>query len=291
MVEHPPSQTRPRSPKAARPVRVLSVTSGKGGVGKTNIVANLAVTLGRAGYKVLIWDADLGLANIDVILGLKPDYNIHHLLTGEKTLAEILVNGPEGVRVMPASSGVQELSRLGEAQKMRLLTELDDFDDDLDFLLIDTSAGISDNVMYFNLAAQERIVVVTPEPTSITDAYALIKVMVTRFGQKRFGILINMVAGPKEAKNVFTLLTSVADKHLGSVAFDYLGFIPRDERLLQSVRMQKPVVLAFPESDVSRKFQELANLISRPKEGPRVDGNLMFFLKRVLKIEHEQRRA
>ena len=188
---------RPVPNRQLRPVRVLSVTSGKGGVGKTNVVTNLAISLARERQKVLIWDADLGLANIDVLLGLKPAYNIQDLLEGTRTLPEILVEGPLGIRVMPASSGVQELAHLGEGQKVRLLSELDEFDDDLDFLLIDTGAGISANVMYFNLAAQEIIVVVTPEPTSITDAYALIKVMSTRYNQKRFKILPNQVTGPK----------------------------------------------------------------------------------------------
>jgi flagellar biosynthesis protein FlhG len=192
------------SKKSQKPVRVISVTSGKGGVGKTNVVTNLALALAKAGKQVLIWDADLGLANIDVLLGLKPEFNIHHLLNGEKSLNEILVEGPNGVRIMPASSGIQELASLGEGQKVRLLAELDEYDDDLDFLLIDTGAGISGNVMYFNMAAQERIVVVTPEPTSITDAYALVKVMCTRYNQKRFSILPNQVTGPQGSQERFS---------------------------------------------------------------------------------------
>lgn len=267
-----------------RPVRVISVTSGKGGVGKTNVVANLALALAQAGQRVLVWDADLGLANIDVVLGLKPEYNIHHLLTGEKTLSEIIVEGPGGIQIMPASSGIQELANLGEGQKVQLLTELDEFDDDLDFLLIDTGAGISSNVMYFNLAAQQCIVVVTPEPTSITDAYALIKVMSTRYNQKRFNILVNMVVGAKEAKNVFTLLASVADKHLTSISMDYLGFIPRDEWMLKAIRMQQPILQAFPSAEASKKFGDLAKRIIRIPMDTTLNGNVRFFWKRLLKI-------
>ena len=155
---------------------------------------------------------------------------------------------------MPASSGIQELASLGEGQKVRLLAELDEYDDDLDFLLIDTGAGISGNVMYFNMAAQERIVVVTPEPTSITDAYALIKVMCTRYNQKRFSILPNQVTGPKEAKSVFQLLTAVADKHLGSVSLDFAGFIPKDDNLPKSVRQQRAIVDVYPSSEASQGF-------------------------------------
>ncbi|MEW6266653.1 MAG: MinD/ParA family protein [Thermodesulfobacteriota bacterium] len=276
------ARTEPKTPQ--RPVRVISVTSGKGGVGKTNVVTNLALALAKIGQQVLIWDADLGLANIDVLLGLKPEYNIQHLLNGEKTLREILVPGPAGVRIMPASSGIQELSHLGEGQKVRLLSELDEYDDALDFLLIDTGAGISSNVMYFNLAAQERIVVVTPEPTSITDAYALIKVMATRYNQKRFNILPNQVNGPKEAKSVYTLLAGVADKHLSSISLDYLGFIPRDEALPRSVRQQRAVVEAFPRAEASLKFTELANVILRLKPEGLLDGNIRFLWKRLLRL-------
>lgn len=267
-----------------KPVRVISVTSGKGGVGKTNIVSNLALALAQLGRKVLIWDADLGLANIDVLLGLKPEYNIHHLLNGEKTLREILVTGPGGVQIMPASSGIQELSNLGEGQKVRLLAELDEFDDDLDFLLIDTGAGISSNVMYFNMAAQERIVVVTPEPTSITDAYALIKVMATRYKQKRFNILPNQVVGDKEAKNVFKLLAGVADKHLDSISLDYLGHIPRDEFITKAVRRQKALMEIFPSSEASLSIKELAKNLIRNQPEIRIQGNINFFWKRMLRL-------
>ncbi|MFH1135153.1 MAG: MinD/ParA family protein, partial [Pseudomonadota bacterium] len=246
--------------------------------------ANLAVALARAGKKVMIWDADLGLANIDVLLGLKPEFNIHHLLNGEKGLRDIIVEGPAGVKIMPASSGIQELSSLSEGQKVRLLTELDEYDEVLDFLFLDTGAGISSNVMYFNLAAQERIVVVTPEPTSITDAYALIKVMSTRHQQKKFKILLNMTASAQEAKSVFSLLASVADKHLDSISLDYLGFIPRDEMLLKSVRQQKAVLEAYPSAESSKSFKAAAETLLRAQIEPSLDGNIMFFWKRLLKL-------
>ncbi|MBU2548540.1 MAG: MinD/ParA family protein [Proteobacteria bacterium] len=278
----PKARAAARRPPSA--VRVMSVTSGKGGVGKTNVVANLAIGLAGLGQRVLIWDADLGLANIDVLLGLKPEYNIQHLLSGEKTLKEILVEGPHGIKVMPASSGIQELANLGESQKLGLLTELDEFDEALDFLLIDTGAGISSNVMYFNLAAQDRIVVVTPEPTSITDAYALIKVMATKYQRKRFMILPNQVNGEGEAKAVFKLLASVADKHLDSISMSYLGFIPRDERMIKAVRQQKAVLDAYPTAESSRSFVSLAKAILRTPNGASLDGGVRFMWKRLLRI-------
>lgn len=267
-----------------KPVRVLSVTSGKGGVGKTNVVVNLAMALAQLGQHVLVWDADLGLANIDVLLGLKPQYTINNLLEGDRTLREILVEGPCGFKIMPASSGIQELSQLGEGHKMRLLTELDEYDQDLNYLLIDTGAGISSNVMYFNLAAQERIVVVTPEPTSITDAYALIKVMSTKYNEKRFKILPNQVTGVKEAKAVFSLLAAVADQHLSSISLDYIGFIPRDDHLLKAVRQQRAVLDAYPGTEASKHFKELAKNVMRLPSDSSSDGNIKFFWRRLFKI-------
>ncbi|MBW2624377.1 MAG: MinD/ParA family protein, partial [Deltaproteobacteria bacterium] len=245
----------------AKSVRVISVTSGKGGVGKTNITANLAIALAQLGKQVLIWDADLGLANIDILLGLNSQYNINHLLNGTKTLEEIIIEGPQGIKIMPASSGIQEMSSLSEGQKVRLLNEFDHYDVDLDYLLIDTGAGVSSNVMYFNMAAQECIVVATPEPTSITDAYAVIKIMTTKYNAKRFKILINFVKGPGEAKAVFTLLASVADKHLDSISLDYLGYIPRDESIPDSVKQQRALLDLYPESDSSKFFKDLAKRV------------------------------
>jgi flagellar biosynthesis protein FlhG len=173
--ERPGKRPLPKCP------RVISITSGKGGVGKTNVVANLAFAFTRMGRKVLVLDADLGLANIDILLGLTPQYTIEHFLRGEKSLSEIMTKGPGGMSILPASSGVYELVNLNEAEKLFLLNEVDLIADQIDLLLIDTGAGISSNVLYFNTAAQESIVIATPEPTSITDAYALIKVLATRF--------------------------------------------------------------------------------------------------------------
>ncbi|MDH3880931.1 MAG: MinD/ParA family protein, partial [Desulfobacteraceae bacterium] len=205
---------------------VFTVTSGKGGVGKTNIVGNLAITYQRMNKRVLIFDADLGLANIDIIFGINPKYTIEEVIKGKKELSQIIAEGPEGVSIIPASSGVQELSHLTEGHKINLLNEFDLLNNMYDVLLIDTGAGISSNVIYFNLAAQERIVVVTPEPTSITDAYALIKVMFMQHGTKEFIVLMNMVKNEKEAVSVYKHLSRVIEKFMGSISLDYAGYIP-----------------------------------------------------------------
>src|SRR3989337_4164928 len=162
---------------AENAVKVISVTSGKGGVGKTNVVVNLAYALTQIGKKVLILDADMGLGNIDVMLGLAPEYNLYHLINGEKSLSEVMTSGPGGMKILPAGSGIQELSELTANQKLNLLAALARIDNSIDVVLIDTAAGISGNVMYFNTAAQDIVVVASPQPTSITDAYALMKIL------------------------------------------------------------------------------------------------------------------
>ncbi|MEE9556430.1 MAG: MinD/ParA family protein [Candidatus Adiutricales bacterium] len=273
-----------KSPEpGSKSVRVISVTSGKGGVGKTNITANLAIALARLGRQVLIWDADLGLANIDILLGLNSRYNINHLLNGDKTLEEIIIEGPEGVKIMPASSGIQEMAALSEGQKVRLLNEFDHYNLDLDFLLIDTGAGVSSNVMYFNMAAQECIIVVTPEPTSITDAYALIKIMTTKYNAKRYKILMNLVSSAEEAKTIFTLLASVADKHLDSISLDYLGYIPRDEYIPESIKKQRALLDLYPSSESSKFFKDLAKRVINSPIKSNLDGNIKFFWQRLLR--------
>ncbi len=262
--------------------RVISVTSGKGGVGKTNIVGNLAIAFQRMGKRVLIFDADLGLANIDIIFGIHPEDNIDAVIRGEKRLSDIIVDGPEGVSVIPASSGIEDVANLTEGQKLNLLSEFDDLNDKFDIMLIDTGAGISSNVVYFNLAAQERLIVVTPEPTSITDAYALLKVMFNRHGTKNFIILLNMVKDQKEARSVFKNLSSVADKFLVGISLDYAGCIVGDDFLKKAVVKRRPVLCAYPDAASSQGINALAAYLLDQLEPQPVDGNIKFFWKRFI---------
>jgi len=266
-----------------KPVRVMAVGSGKGGVGKSNVVINLAVALDRLGPRVLIMDADLGLANIDVLLGLTPKYNMSHVLSGQKRLEEVLVDGPGRVKVMPASSGVQELTKLTDDQKLLFLELLEGLETDIDVLLIDTGAGISDTVLYFNLAAHERIIVVTPEPTSLTDAYALIKVLYSKHGERHFRILINLAANESMGKSIFAKLSKVADHFLDGLSLDYLGTIPHDTSVTKSVLQQRAVVEAFPETPASKAFMCIAETVrnNRPNAN---QGTIQFFWKRLLNV-------
>jgi flagellar biosynthesis protein FlhG len=261
---------------------VFAVTSGKGGVGKTNIVGNLAITYQRMRKRVLIFDADLGLANIDIIFGINPKYTIEEVIKGEKELSQIIAKGPEGVAIIPASSGVQELSHLSEGHKINLLNEFDLLNNMYDILLIDTGAGISSNVIYFNLAAQERIVVVTPEPTSITDAYALIKVMFMQHGTKKFILLMNMVRNEKEAVSVYKHLSRVVEKFMGSISLDYAGYIPYDKHLHESVNRREPVTCCYPRSSSSQSFKKLAEYLLDQTDGRHQDGSIQFFWKRLM---------
>ena len=269
------------SPRIASPM-VFAVTSGKGGVGKTNVVGNLAITYQRMDKKVLIFDADLGLANIDIIFGINPKYTIEDVIKGERELSQIIAKGPEGVAIIPASSGVQELSHLTEGHKINLLNEFDLLNKRYDILLIDTGAGISSNVLYFNLAAQERIVVVTPEPTSITDAYALIKVMFKQHGIKNFILLMNMVKNESEAVSVYKHLSRVIEKFMGSISLDYAGYIPYDNRIHESVSRRQPVTCCYPQSILSQRFQRLGEYLLNQSDGKHNDGSIKFFLKKIM---------
>lgn len=262
--------------------RAISVASGKGGVGKTNIVGNLAISLGRLGKRVLVLDGDLGLANIDILFGLSPAYNIKHVVNGEKSLSDVIVTGPEDIKIIPAGSGVQELVHLSQGQKLNLLNEFDALEEEYDILLIDTGAGISSNVIYFSIAADERIVVATSEPTSVTDAYALIKVMYTKYGTKTFKLLINMVNDDEEARSVYENLSNAVVRFLKGISLEYMGFIPRDQNLEKAVRQQSTVITRYPESISSMRFCELAGrLIAEPTDNAQ-DGNIKFFWKKLI---------
>ena len=266
----------------SRPPRVISVTSGKGGVGKTNIVGNLAMALTGLGHRVLVLDADLGLANIDIIFGVHPTHNIGHVISGEKTLSEVILKGPHGIQIIPAGSGFVNLTRLTEGQKLSLLSEFEALDDVLDFLLIDTSAGISENVLYFNLAADDCIIVATSEPTSITDAYAMMKVMSLEHGMKHFKLLVNMVPDEKEAKSVYMNLSQASDRFLNGVVIEYVGYIPTDECVKKAVRKRKPVLELYPGSTSSKRIIKMAKSMLKWSRRTDTDGNLKFFLKRYI---------
>jgi flagellar biosynthesis protein FlhG len=262
-------------------LRVISVTSGKGGVGKSNVVSNLAIALSHQGKKVLILDADLGLGNLDVLLGLSPPYNLNNVLNGEKSLTEIIVDGPAGIKIIPAGSGVQEFTSLGQSEKLKLLDELDTLEEKFDIMIVDTEAGISENVTYFSVAAQEIIVVVTPEPTSITDVYALIKLLATRYSEHHFKVLVNMAKDSEDALEVFRKLANVAGRFL-DISLDYLGCVVKDEKVVDAVKRQRAVTELFPESEAAACFTTLAKRVIETTRHRRLKGGIQFFFRRLL---------
>jgi len=266
--------------------RVISVTSGKGGVGKTAVVSNVAVTLARLGKKVLIIDADLGLANVDVVLGISPPYNLNHFFSGERSLDDIMVEGPHGLKILPAGSGVQQFTHLDGQLKMQLIDALDALDDHFDVVLIDTEAGISDNVTYFNVAAQDILVVTTPEPTAITDAYALMKLLSTQYHQKRFLLAVNSVRSADEGLDVFEKLTMVSGRYL-DIFIDYLGAIPFDRKMHDSVRQQQVMIELYPDSKVAKSFVELTETLMEIPQNHQAQGTLQFFWKQFLGVGAE----
>ncbi len=249
-------------------LRVLAVSSGKGGVGKTNFVANLAYALSKRGKKVLVVDADLELNNIDILLGLAPQKHIGHVLSGESNMEDIILRGPADIHVLPTGDGLQELTQLPSEKKIVLMDELERASQGYDFLIFDTGAGISTNVTYFCSAAHETILIVTTEPTSLTGVYALMKTLHNKHAQKHFRVVINLVSSEREAQGVYSNLTAVTDRFLKDISVEYLGYILNDLNVSKAVRQQKAFLELYPFSKFSECLNELAEKISKEKPCP-----------------------
>ncbi len=236
----------------------IAVSSGKGGTGKTNVAANLGFAFTQLHKKVLILDGNLGMSNIGGLLGLTGVYNVEHLLNNQKSIVQVLLRGPGGMLILPASCGNEKLINPSTGEKIYLLEELEQLADLIDVLLIDTAAGISSNVMFFNSIAEDSIVVTSNEFTSISAAYILMKVMATKYKKRKFKVLINFAKTEKEAQEGFKNIMSLSDAYLFTLSLDYLGFIPFDERLKQAVMRQRLVSEVYPQSPSSRRFREIA---------------------------------
>lgn len=245
--------------------RVITITSGKGGVGKTNFTVNLGIRFAQLGYRVVIIDADLGLANVDVVMGKMSKYNLSDVINSDKSILEILEEGPSGVKFISGGSGVQDLIKLNKAQLVDILIKLGKLDDEADIILIDTGAGLSENVMSFVHAAREVILVTTPEPTSITDAYALIKTITYRDKNKNIKIVVNRADNPAEALNILDKLNIVTEKFLG-VKLHKLGYILNDACVSKAVKMQQPFVQSFVKSEATKNLHSIAGTLLDNKE-------------------------
>jgi len=267
--------------KRTIPPRVISVTSGKGGVGKSSVVANLAISLAAKGERVLLLDGDFGLANLDIMLDLRPKGNIHDVLQGTLDPRDILVRVAPNIDMLPASSGViaagNNHGQLGDEDKWKILEMMQSIENGYDVLLIDTGAGISDDVTFLNSSAGEIIVVATPEPTSIADAYALMKVLNHKHKIKDFQLLVNQARSEAEALRVYQQITAVSDRFL-NISIDYLGHVLWDDLWTYAVRQRKPIVSAYPSSNAAKNFSTLADTLFRPTERMVANGgNAQFF--------------
>ncbi len=262
-------------------MKVIAVSGGKGGVGKTNVSLNTAIALAYQGKRVLVLDADLGLANVDVMLGLRVQRNLSHVLSGECELDDIIIEGPAGIKIIPATSGTQSMVDLTPAEHAGLIRAFSEMKTECDVLIVDTAAGISDMVLSFTRAAQDVLLVVCDEPTSITDCYALMKLLSRDHDVFKFKIVANMVRSAKEGQQLFAKLTKVSDRFL-DVALELVSVIPFDENIRKSVRKQKAIIDAFPDSPASKAFRELASKIIQWPIPNQPSGHLEFFIEKLL---------
>ena len=265
-----------------KPVKVIAVASGKGGVGKTCVSINLAVALAQHGRRVMLLDADLGLANVDVLLGINARCNLSHVISGEATLGEVVVEGPAGLRIVPSASGTKRMLNLSTAEQGGLIRAFSELQDDVEVMLVDIAAGISESVITFTRAAHEVVVVVCDEPASLTDAYALIKVLNRYHGVDRFHILANMTGNAHEGRQLFDKLARVSQRFL-DVTLGYMGAVPYDDYLRKAVQRQLAVVEAYPRSRSALAFRKMAGRTERWPSPQTASGRLEFFVERLLR--------
>jgi len=269
-----------------KPVKVIAVSGGKGGVGKTNVSVNLAASLAKDGKEVLLMDADLGLANIDVLLGLNPAYDLSHVISGERTLEEVIIDGPANIKVIPASSGISRMANLTVKEQAGLIQAFSELGHAIDVMVVDTAAGISDSVINFCSASHEVVVVVCDEPASITDAYAFIKVMSREHKVQRFQILANMAHTAQEGRELFHKLSKATDRFL-DVMLTFMGTIPYDEKLRKAVQHQRAVVDAFPRSPSALAMKRMAKQVDKWPDVEQMGGQLEFFIERLVNSDSD----
>ena len=268
-------------------VKVISVTGGKGGVGKTNVTLNFAMALSQLGKRVVVLDADLGLANCDVMLGLRVEKNLSHVLSGEAELDDIIIDGPLGIKIIPATSGSQNMTELAPAEHAGLIRAFSELKTPVDVLLVDTAAGISDMVLSFSRASQDVLVVVCDEPSSITDAYALMKILSRDHGVEKFKIVANMVRSLKEGQELFSKLTRVTDRFL-DVSLELVAIIPYDENVRKAARKQKAFMDVFPRTPASMAIKSLALKAAKWPVPNTASGHLEFFLEQLVQPQTDR---
>ncbi len=264
-------------------LKVYCITSGKGGVGKTNISVNIALALQSLGRKVLLIDADLGLANVDVVTGIYPKYNISHLLNSDSTVEDVLLKGPMGVTILPGASGLYDLANITTVELSALIDVFSKIKKDFDFILIDTGAGISKSVIGFIKASDEVIVVTTPEPSAVTDAYAIIKLIYKHFGQ--INIIVNRVDNFREADYTMEKLTRASQKFLNA-NIGYLGYVLEDKSVYRSNMEQIPFYVKYPNGFASKCITNISKqiLYGSQKQQKTTDGTIGSWFKKLLNL-------
>lgn len=278
------------TPKMGVPThtRVVSFTSGKGGVGKTNVVLNTAIALAREGRSVLVLDADLGLANIDILLDLEVQGTIHDVVSGRRDIEEIVLDGPEGTSIIPAASGVESMTMLTAHQRMLLMQAIESIAYRYDYLLVDTGAGIGQEVLHFNSAANEIVIVINDEPTSLTDAYAMVKVLSRSYGEKAVSVLANDVPSEEVGERAFRKLSAAIERFL-HVQVRYIGCIPTDEHVGEAIREQRALLEVYPSSQAGRAVGKCAQTLDESFYNRRMKGGMQFFFERLLEVNADGR--
>ena len=266
-------------------VQVIAVASGKGGVGKTSVAVNLAMTLAMSGKRAMLLDADLGLANVDVLLGLQPSRHLGHLLAGECGIADVVLDAPHGLKIVPATSDVRRMAELSTAEHAGLIRAFCSYAEPVDTLIVDTAAGLSESVTMFCAAAQEVLIVLCDEPTSLTDAYALVKVLSREYGVRRFRLVANRVATVQQGRDLYEKLIRVTDRFL-EVRIEFAAAVPEDEYMKRAIRRQAAVVDAYPGSRSALAFKNLAQAADKWENPSALGGHLEFFPERRVRAGH-----